>query len=122
MPLAFLLDEHFRGPLWQAIVAHNERASTPVDVLRIGGIPELPTGVKDQEILRWAERESRIVVSQDHRTLPRYLKLHLADGRHSPGVILVRRQATFREVVEWLDLLAIAGDPGEFSDSVNYIP
>jgi hypothetical protein len=32
MALSFLLDEHFRGPLWTAVQRHNLRAQHPIDV------------------------------------------------------------------------------------------
>jgi predicted nuclease of predicted toxin-antitoxin system len=122
MPLAFLLDEQLRGPLWRAVLDYNASAVAPMDAVRIGGVAGLPTGVKDEQILKWAEEENRIVVSRDRDTLPRHLKNHLTSGRHSPGIVLIRREATFQEILEWLDLIAQAGDSTEFADSVTYIP
>ena len=78
-------------------------------------------GTSDQDILIWAEREERILISLDGRTLPAHLAAHLAAGHHSPGVMLVR-QVTFREVVEFLAIAAHASEPSEWSDRITFIP
>jgi hypothetical protein len=70
MPLAILLDEHLRGTLWRAIQHHNARGSNPLDVVRVGDPENLPLGSLDPEILLWAEREERILVSEDRKPLP----------------------------------------------------
>jgi hypothetical protein len=122
MPLAFLLDEHLRGPLWQAIVRHNARGQGPLDVVRVGDAPDLPLGSSDAEVIVWAERASRILVSRDCRTLPVHLQSHLQGGRHSPGIILVPREFKVRVLVESLELIAYTSDSSEFSDAISYLP
>lgn len=36
MPLRFVLDENQRGPLWRAVIRHNQAGSYPLDVVRVG--------------------------------------------------------------------------------------
>jgi hypothetical protein len=62
-PLRYLLDENLRGRLWQAIGVHNQTGAYPIDVVRVGDPPDLPLGSLDPDILLWAEREGRILVS-----------------------------------------------------------
>ena len=57
MPLTFLLDEHLRGPLWQAILQHNLRSDNLLDVMRIGDEATVPLGTDDPGVLLWAERD-----------------------------------------------------------------
>lgn len=90
MPLTFLLDEHLRGDLWDYIVAHNAGGGSPIDAVRVGDPPDLPRGSADPDILIWAVAHGRIVVSRDFRTMPGPLAAHLAAGRHSPGLALLR--------------------------------
>jgi hypothetical protein len=69
MALTFVLDEHFRGPLWQAIVRHNLGGEYRLDVVRVGDPADLPLATDDSAILLWAEREGRILVTEDRHTI-----------------------------------------------------
>ena len=121
MPLAFLLDEHFRGPLWQGVRNHNARGIHPIDVMRVGDPTDLPLGSKDPTILLWAEREQRVLVARDKRTLPAHLADHLATGAHSPGLFLVSHVA-LTAVVEFLMRAAYCSKPEEWLDKINFVP
>ncbi len=60
----------------------------------------------DEDGLRLAASESRILVSHDKRTMPRAIASLLASGGTSPGVLLVIPQhAPIREVAEALVLI-----------------
>ena len=62
MPLAYLLDEHLRAPsLWRALQGHNAQSLHPLDVVRVGDLPDLPLGSVDPAILLWAERAGRVL-------------------------------------------------------------
>ncbi len=122
MPLRFVLDEHYLGPLWRAIQHHNAGGVYPIDATRVGDPPDLPRGTQDPDLLIWAEREGRIILSDDRRTLLSYLTLHLQSGRHSPGVILIRPGFTLGELVAELVLIAHAGDPADYADWRQFIP
>lgn len=112
MPLAYLLVENLRGLLWQYIERHNARRVKPIDTLRVGDAPNLPLGSLDPQILRWAEREKRILVSLDERSLAGHLAEHLAAGHKSPG-IFIPRAVPLPDVIAFLICAAYAGDPEE---------
>jgi len=122
MPLAYLFDEHLRGPLWRAVESHNGKGTDIVDVIRVGDVTELPLGISDNEILQWTERERRILVSFDRSTLPAQLEDHLKSGRGSPGIFLIRRMSTISEVVLFLVLAAHASELEEWANRVEYVP
>ena len=122
MPLAYLLDEHFRGPLWRAIDSHNMKGTDGVNAIRVGDVAELPLRISGAEILEWAERERRILVSFDRSTLPAHLEDHLKSGRESPGIFLIRRTSTISLVVHFLVLAAHASEPEEWVNRVAYVP
>jgi hypothetical protein len=122
MPLAFVLDEHLRGPLWLAILRHNLRGDNPLDVLRIGDISELPLGANDSEILAWAESARRLLITEDRHTMGQNLVRHLQAGRHVPGILIVRSGTSMRQLVEYLVLISYVGEPAEFEDAITYIP
>jgi Domain of unknown function (DUF5615) len=122
MPLAFVLDEHLRGPLWQALLRHNLRGEYALDVLRVGDTADLPLAADDREILLWAEREARILVTEDRHTIARHLLDHLASGHHSPGILIPRVDQRMRELIDCLVLISYAGETADFADAIFYIP
>ncbi|SRR6266849_1368161 len=122
MPLRFLLDEHLRRILWQAIAMHNVLGVHVLDAVRVGDPADLPLGALDPDVLIWAEREGRILVTRDHKTMRACLETHLKAGRHSPGVMRIRKNSTPEEVVEFLVAAAYASDPAEWQDQFRCIP
>lgn len=123
MPLRFLLDENLRGGvLWQAIRRHNAANIDPIDVVRVGDPPDLPCGSLDPDVLAWAEREGRILVTLDRQTIAAHLTAHLHAGRHSPGVFLIRGGPPVSQVVAFLILAAHASDAADWRDQVSYVP
>ncbi len=66
---AFLLDENVRGVLSDALVAHNRRGWNRIDFVRVGDLEELPLDSLDPQILDWAGRHDRILVTRDRATM-----------------------------------------------------
>lgn len=123
MPLRFVLDEHLRGGgLWQAIQQHNTSGGSPLDVVRIGDPVDLPLGTLDPDLLLWAEREKRIVVSFDYQTMPGHLTAHLQSGRTSPGLLLILPHRSIPDLIASLFIIAYCGDAIDFQDRINYMP
>ena len=120
--LRFLLDEHLRGPLWSAILRHNARGGLPIDAARVGDAPDLPLGSDDPAILLWAEREARILVTEDVHTMPGHLTQHLQSGHRSPGVFVLSAGCSIKEMLHCLELVAHAGDAGDYEETITYVP
>ena len=122
MPIRFLLDENLRGPMWDAVQRHNAAGLDPIDVVRVGDPADLPCGTSDPVVLLWAEREGRILESNDRKNMAAHLRAHLQTEHHCPGIFLVRRNSSVAALVFHLVQAAYAGDPGDFLDRVGYIP
>jgi hypothetical protein len=122
MALAYVLDEHLRGELRQAILSHNVKGAYPVDAVCVGEPLDLPLGSTDPEVLLWGERYSRILVTRDERTMKTHLADHLSHGHHSPGVFLIRKGSTIPEVVSFLAAAAYASEAADWHDLWAYIP
>src|SRR5687768_549907 len=122
MPLRFLLDEHLRGAPWDIIQRHNLSGADPIDAVRVGDPADLPLGSDDPQLLRWAERQQRILLSEDKSTLPTHLSDHLAGGGHSPGIMIVRAGTSFPALLSFLVLAAYVTEPSEWEDQLVYIP
>lgn len=121
MPLRYLLDENQRGVLWHVIQRHNARGIDPIESVRVGDVPDLPLGLDDPAILRWAEREERILVTFDRSSMSRHLGEHLAAGNHSPGIFLVQSDSKPAEVAAFLVLAAYASESSEWRDWIKYL-
>jgi hypothetical protein len=115
------LDENQRGVLWHVIQRHNARGIDPIDAVRVGDLPDLPLGSDDPMILRWAEREERILVTFDRSSMSDHLRGHLESGNHSPGIFMVLPESKPVEVVDYLVLAAYASDPAEWIDWIKYL-
>lgn len=122
MALAFLLDENVPARLWRAIQRHNSSSRETLDVMRGGEPADLPLSADDAAILLWAEREDRILVTEDKQTLAGHLERHLQSGRHSPGVFMIRPGTRVGELLDFLVLAAYASQSEEWRDRVVFIP
>ncbi len=122
MPLTYVLDEHFRGILWNALQRHNSAGHHVIDVVRVGDPVDLPLGTKDPDVLLWGEREGRVLVSRDKQTMPAHFAAHLAAGHHSPGLFIPRSGLSVPQVVFVLVLAAHLYDPDEVRDQIHHIP
>jgi Domain of unknown function (DUF5615) len=122
MAIRYLLDENSRGVLWHAIVRHNATSSQPMDVVCVGDVDDLPLASTDPDVLRWAEREGRVLITLDYHTMPAYLTDLLHVGGHLPGMFLIRRGSRIRDLVTWLVLAAQSDDEDQWRDQVVYIP
>ena len=77
----------------------------------------------DEDVLRLAASQSRILVSHDKRTMPAALASFVASGGTSPGVLLVIPQnAPIREVVEALILIWADDRPRDWHNLLLKIP
>ena len=122
MPLKYLIDEHLRGRFTQSLVERGHAEGCPVNVVETGGMEAPPLGTKDPQLLRWAEARDRLIISLDRNSLPAHLEHHLAAGFTSPGILFIRRQCPWDEILHSLLLLAAAGDPEDYRDRCTYIP
>jgi hypothetical protein len=122
MPLSYVLDEHLRGHLWNPLLQHNTGGTNVVDVVRVGDLPDLPLGTTDPDLLLWAERQGRVLVTRDWNTMPGHLINHLLGGHHSPGVFILRPGHTLPELVFALVFMAWTCEPAEVRDQVRFLP
>jgi hypothetical protein len=122
MALRYLLDEHFRGDIWRAILDHNAQSLESIDVVRVGDPPDLPLSTPDSDILASAEHAGRVLVSRDRRTMIAQLFAHLQAGRTCPGLFIVRPRSRLADVLAFLVEAAHAGDEDQWRDQAIYIP
>lgn len=114
----FLLDENMPHALREAL----RRVEPAVDVRVMGeaGCPPLET--EDLELLAWIERENRILISRNRRTMPQHFATHLQAGAHVPGILMVSEDFSMAELVDDLLLIWSASEADEWRDQLIYLP
>ena len=122
MTLTFLLDEDVRGKLRRAIRQHNSHGANVIDAIFVGDPPDLPLGSADLDILRWAERHGRILLTRDVNTMPGHFVQHLKAGHRSPGLLILKRGFSLPKIVAALALIAHASNPADYFDQIDFIP
>lgn len=121
--LLFLLDEDTHGGVAEAF-RRRVRLGTPppVDVVYVGDPLAPSKGIQDPDLLVWAEEHGRVLVSNDRSTLIGHFQSHLAAGRHSPGVLIVKPGTGVGQLISEIILISEACTPDEFVDRVQFIP
>jgi hypothetical protein len=76
----------------------------------------------DPEVLAWAAKESRIVLTHDRRTMPRYAWERVARGEIMPGLFIVKTPPDVSAVVEDLLIITEATQAEEWEGKVEYLP
>jgi hypothetical protein len=122
MAVRFVLDENIRGPLWDAIQAHKRGGIDLIDAVRVGDPFDLPLTTPDPAILIWAQREARVLVTTDKKSMPGHLLGHFQSGHHSPGIFIIRSQCTIPQLVSLLASVANSSEPSEWADLITFIP
>lgn len=118
MTRAFLLDEHF--PKWWR---RTLPALRPEAEFRwVGGEGAPLEGTKDPQLLAWCETNDHYLLTDNRRSMPRHLKVHLDAGRHVPGVFKVRLKTDIHLLVADIELVLFASFPDEFRDRIVRLP
>jgi hypothetical protein len=79
-------------------------------------------GISDSEVLAFATRQDRILVTSDLRTMPRHFGNFLEANGQCAGVFLVKQRASLAEVIDALVLVWSASDANEWKNRVVEIP
>ena len=114
--LKFAVDENFNGKILRGLWRRNP----DLDIVRIQDM-EI-AGAVDPVVLAWAAREQRIVMSHDVNTLTGFAYERTRKNLSMPGLFEVDPNASFREIIDDILLLAECSLEGEWEGQVLYIP
>jgi uncharacterized protein with PIN domain len=114
--IRFLLDENFNGKIARGLRAHKP----DVDMIRVQDT-ELYQAA-DPDVLEWAAREGRILLTHDLDSMTRYANERLQAGLPLAGAIFVRDTLPVGKVIE--DLLTILGasEAHDWKDRTDFLP
>ena len=79
------------------------------------------TSRHDQEVLKIAAQEGRVLVTHDHKTMPRHFAEFIMRDT-SPGLLVVPQHLAVAGVVEELQLIWFATEAKEWVDRVSFLP
>jgi hypothetical protein len=79
-------------------------------------------GLPDPAVLAIAAANGRILVTQDFQTMPLHFGNLLAQGRHSPGVLLISQRRATSAAIEALIPIWEASEESEWADRIVEIP
>lgn len=105
-------DENFDARIVKGLRARL----SPLDVVSVEG-----AGLRaatDPEVLAWAARERRVLLTHDERTMPRFAYARVDAGEALPGVVLVPDRLAIGRAVEDLALVIELMSPDEVMQRV----
>lgn len=117
MSLKYLIDENV-NPLYPTQL----QLKRPELVILVIGEPLTPKkGTKDPELLGWCEEYDFILVTNNRRSMPVYLKNYLQQDRHIPCIFILDPQLNIGENIGELLLVAEISFADEYRDQVIYL-
>lgn len=114
--LRLAVDENFNNNVVRGLL----RRDPDLDIMRVqdAGL----SGASDPEVLAWAAREGRVLLTHDVTTVTLYAFDRVRAGQPMPGVFEVRRSVPVGRVIEDILLLVECSMEGEWEGRVHYLP
>ena len=114
--LRLAADENFNND----IVRGLRRRRPDLDIVRVqeAGL----SGAVDHDVLEWAAREGRVLLTHDVSTMTRYAYERVEAGLPMPGVFQVSRGISLTTVIDDILLIAECSTAGEWEGQVRYLP
>jgi hypothetical protein len=116
--MRFLLDKCVPSFLAQHLAGQEPM----LDVIFVGGGAAPPKGTLDPDLLMFAESSGRAIITKDRNTMPGHAANHVASGRHTWGVFLLRPDFAVPDYANSIILLWAASEAEEWIDSIEWIP
>ena len=76
----------------------------------------------DPDILEWAAREGRQLITRDRTTMTPHAYERVAHGLPMPGVFVIPEEMSVGPAVEELELIALASESDDWRDRVIFFP
>lgn len=76
----------------------------------------------DPDVLEWAAREERVLLTQDVNTMTKHAYNRIRVGHPTPGVFVVPQELAISIAIEDIVLLVQTSLPGEWQNQVCFLP
>ena len=114
-----LLVDQCTNPILMSALRQAEPA---IDVIHVGDPGAPPLGTKDPDLLIAAETLGRVLATNDRSSMPGHLIDHYTAGRHTAGVMLMRRGFSLARYVQEILQHWDTTTADEWVDCTVYIP
>ena len=98
------------------IIRGLRRRLTGLDLVRTQDV--LPEGTPDPEVLAWVATENRVLITNDRKTMTRFVRERLALGEPLPGVIVTTNEQSIGSAIGDIQLIAECMSEVEMRDQV----
>jgi predicted nuclease of predicted toxin-antitoxin system len=115
MKVRFLADYDFNAEIVDGLL----RRESSIDIKT--GLEAGLQGVSDPDVLDKAADEGRVLVTHDHRTMPRHFAEFISQ-RQSPGVFIIQQRIEIAAAIDELLLIWSASESEEWIDRILYLP
>ncbi len=114
--IRFAADENFNDLIVRAV--HRRRPD--IDLIRIRDTEM--HGANDPDILDWAAKERRVMLTHDVTTMTKHAYERVRTGKPMAGVFEVSCTTPLSVVIDEIILLAECSFEGEWDGQVRYLP
>jgi hypothetical protein len=114
--MKFLTDENFEGAIFRGLL----RRKPDIDLVRVQDVGL--SNIDDPTILEWANREGRILLTHDRRTMPRYAYQRMAEGQSIAGLIVMKPTIPVGLAIEEILLVEAGSTAEEWINMVQDLP
>jgi predicted nuclease of predicted toxin-antitoxin system len=112
----FIADHDIREPILEGLLVKEPS----IDLIRARDVGLAAT--PDPDILAYAAREGRIVLSHDESTMKDAAVSRLQAGQPMPGLLIARQLTPIGKVIDELLIIWAASEADEWIDAISYIP
>ena len=114
--MKFITDEDFNNDILRGLY----RIFPDLDAVRVQDVGLM--GKHDREVLEWASKENRLVLTHDYSTMISFAYKRVERGEKLSGVVVLRQSLPIGEAIEELSTLIECSLEGEWNDQVVFIP
>jgi hypothetical protein len=113
--LSVLADENFNHHILRGVRFRIK--SLDVIVAQSAGL----CGASDPDLLAWAAKQRRLVLTHDRQTMPKYAYDRVRSDQPMPGIIVVSDVMPVGEAIEVLTMYLECGAADEFQNLVTFL-
>ena len=111
-----IADEDFNGRVVRGLL----RRVPALDLVRVQDIGRM--GADDAELLEWAAREGRVMVTHDANTMTRHAYARVAAGEPMAGVIVAAQDLPIGVIIEDLVMITQCTETDDWRGQVIFLP
>ena len=80
------------------------------------------SNASDPEVLAWAAKQERIIVTHDRRTMPYHATSRIARAEKVAGMVVVSKQLPISRVINDLEIIVSCSDMFEWENTIKHLP